>query len=290
MPIPRQQAREPATAMIILSRISAILLPPTILYFFLTVLTRSLEGIFYHADLCAAYHIFAAAFVYLTAWLNALVKTTRLQHRLQDIRDDTDLFRAMGTCNQHLIKAYLGGHFLLPNLFGPIWICWIVNANNRFLDQLAHLYGFAIGLLHMPLLDIAPRVGGVQGHPARPAAAAQRCLSALHDWLERLPERIVGAIDRRLLRAEWVFMQLATAFAIAACSSMLYTMIIDLYRPYLQRFAIHLTAQILMFVGDAIFDTGRWIESIVVERGFWEGIGLWETMNVVRKDAQVTYS
>ncbi|GJC78290.1 hypothetical protein ColLi_01128 [Colletotrichum liriopes] len=282
------------------------------LYFFLAVLTRPLEGLFYHADLCAAYHIFAAAFVYLTAWLNALVKTTRLQHRLQDIRDDTDLFRAMGTCNRHLIKAYLGGHFLLPNLIGPIWICWIVNANNRFLDQLAHLYGFAIGLLHMPLLVslainlVVPSVFCVlrwlvertsrlvweasKVIPQDPAAAAQRCLAALHDWLERLPEKIVDAIDRRLLRAEWVFMQLATAFAIAAYSSMLYTMIIDLYRPYLQRFAIHLTAQILMFVGDALFDTGRWVESIVVERGFWEGIGLWETMNVVRKDAQVTYS
>ncbi|GKT45221.1 uncharacterized protein ColSpa_05402 [Colletotrichum spaethianum] len=228
---------------------------PAILSYLLDVFVRPLEGLFYHADLCAAYHIFGAAFIYLTTWLKAVVKTTRLQHRPQEIRNVADLFRSLGTCNQILVRGYLGGCFLLPNFVGPIWVCWVVNADNAFLDSLAHLYGFAIGLLHMPLLVslainlVISFVFGLlrrlvestsrfvwkacKGIPHDPAAAAQRSLAALHGWLERLPERIVDRIDRKLLRTEWAFMQLVTAFVIAACMSMLYTMIVDLYRPYL---------------------------------------------------------
>ncbi|TQN69286.1 hypothetical protein CSHISOI_06205 [Colletotrichum shisoi] len=293
------------------THILSVLRPPAIFFVLLSILVRPLECVFYHADLCAAYHLFAAASVYLTAWLNAIVKTSPpLRRRLREIRDDADLLRRLGAPNRVLVEAYLGGYFLLPNLVGPIWICWVANAESRNLDDLAHLYGFAIGLLHAPLLvslavklvvpsvfralcwsivRVSRLVWQVSGYvPSDPAVAAQRCLAALHGWLESVPGRVVETVDRDVLRTEWVFMKLVTAFVLASWLSILYTMTIELYRPYLQRFAVHVTARVIIFVGDAILNVGWWVEGIVVKRGLWEGIGLWETMDVMRDNTLVT--
>ncbi|KAJ0134403.1 hypothetical protein CTA2_2457 [Colletotrichum tanaceti] len=298
--------------MAVIPRLLSVLWPPAISFALLGILVRPLESFFYHADLCAAYHLFAAASVYFTAWLNAIVKTSPpLRRRLRAIRDDADLRRRLGTPNRLLLDAYLGGYFLLPNLVGPVWICWVANAHSRRLDDLAHLYGFSIGLLHAPLLAslavklVVPLVFRVLCWvvvgvsrlvwrasayiPSDPAAAAQRGLAALHGWLESVPGRVVETFDRDALRTEWVFMKLVTAFVLASCLSMLYTMTIDLYRPYVQRLAVHLTARVIIFVGDVILNAGWWVEGIVVKRGLWEGIGLWETMDIMRDNTLVTY-
>ncbi|GJD00552.1 hypothetical protein CH63R_13808 [Colletotrichum higginsianum IMI 349063] len=298
--------------MTLITHILSVLWPSAIFFVLLSILVRPLESVFYHADLCAAYHLFAAASVYLTAWLNAIVKTSPpLRRRLREIRDDADLLHRLGAPNRVLVEAYLGGYFLLPNLVGPIWICWVANADSRRLDDLAHLYGFAIGLLHAPLLAslavklVVPSVFRIlcwsvvrvsrlvwqaSGYiPSDPAVAVQRYLAALHVWLESVPGRVVETIDRDVLRTEWVFMKLVMAFVLASCLSMLYTMTIELYRPYLQRLAVHVTARVIIFVGDAILNVGWWVEGIVVKRGLWEGIGLWETMDIMRDNTLVTY-
>ncbi|KAK1566424.1 uncharacterized protein LY79DRAFT_528829 [Colletotrichum navitas] len=271
----------------------------------LALLVRPLEGLFYHADLCAAYHASATAAVYLTACLNAAVAAKpRLRRRLRAVRDDADLSARLGPCNRLLVRAYLHGCFLLPNLIGPVWICRVARPESRLLDDLGHLYGFAVALLHAPLLAslavrlVAPlacralrrsleaasrlvwRASDALGDD--PAAAAQTALVALHARLGRLPGRVVDAVDGRLLRTELAFLRLAAAFLAAVCASTLYAMVVDLYRPYLQRLAVRATAWALMSVGDGVFGAGMWVESIVVERGYWEDRSLWEVAGVAR--------
>ncbi|OHE95170.1 hypothetical protein CORC01_09557 [Colletotrichum orchidophilum] len=269
--------------------------PPTLLASILALLVASLETIFYRADLSAAYHIFAAASIYLTLSLNAVIVMTRLKNAVQAIKDNAEVFSQIGPFNRWLVEGYLRSLFLLPNLVGPIWVCWVLYADNRCLDNLAHLYGFVIGMLHMPLLlslavhlvvpgifrvlcwiiaKTSRLVWAASYHiPHHPCELAQRLLSALHRWLEALPQKIVAAIDRSVLRTEWLFLRLSVGFACVSLVCLLYTMIVDLYRPYLQRLAVHLTAEVLMFVGDLIFDVGLWVDGIVVKRGFWEGVG-----------------
>ncbi|KAK2038825.1 hypothetical protein LZ31DRAFT_607805 [Colletotrichum somersetense] len=285
------------------SRASPAIWPPVLLSLLLALLARPLEWLFYHADLCAAYHASAAAAVYLTASLNALVAASpALRRRLRAVRDDADLFARLGPCNRRLLRAYLRGCFLLPNLAGPVWV-WC--SSGRLLDDLAHLYGFAVALLHAPLLAslavrlVVPlacaalrrsleatsrfvrRASDVLGDD-RPgaAAAAQTALAALHARLGRLPGRVVDAVDGKLLRAEWAFTRLVAAFLAAVCVSALHIMVVDVYRPHLQRLAVRWAALALMSVGDAVFGVGMWVESIVVERGCWEDRSLWEVAGV----------
>ncbi|KAK2055389.1 hypothetical protein LY76DRAFT_648405 [Colletotrichum caudatum] len=284
--------------------------PPVLLSLALALLARPLERLFYHADLCAAYHASAAAAVYLTASLNALVAASpALRRRLRAVRDDADLSARLGPCNRLLLRAYLRGCFLLPNLAGPVRV-WCGaggggGGGGRLLDDLAHLYGFAVALLHAPLLAslavrlavplacaalrrsleaasrLVRRASDALGN-RRPAAAdaadaaAQAALAALHARLGRLPGRVVGAVDGRLLRAEWAFLRLVAASLAAVCVSALHVMLVDVYRPHLQRLAVRCAAWALMSVGDAVFGAGMWVESIVVERGCWEDRGLWE--------------
>ncbi|EFQ32014.1 hypothetical protein CGRA01v4_08388 [Colletotrichum graminicola] len=276
-----------------------------ILSLLLSLLVRPLERLFYHADLCAAYHASATAAVYLTACLNAAIAAKpRLRRRLRAVRDDADLFARLGPCNRLLVRAYLRGCFLLPNLIGPVWVCRVARPDSRLLDDLAHLYGFAVALLHAPLLAglavrlVVPlacralrraleavsrlvwRASAALGDD--PAAAAQTALAALHARLGRLPGRVVDAVDGRLLRTELAFLRLAAAFLAAVCLSTFYAMVVDLYRPYLQRLAVRATAWALMSVGDAVFGVGMRVESIVVERGYWEDRSLWEVAGVAR--------
>ncbi|KAK1980382.1 hypothetical protein LZ30DRAFT_594909 [Colletotrichum cereale] len=284
---------------------------PALLSLLLALLVRPLERLFYHADLCVVYHVSAAAAVYLTACLNAVVATTRLRRRLRAIRHDADLFARLGPCNRLLVHAYLRGCFLLPNLLGPVWLCRVARPDSRLLDDLAHLYGFAVALLHAPLLaSLAVRLAVPLAFRALqrsveaasrlvwrasdalgddPAAAAQMALAALHARLGRLPARVVDAVDGRLLRAEWAFLRLVAGFLAAACLSTLYVMVVDLYRPYLQRLAVRLTALVLMSVGDAVFNVGLWVESIVVERGFWEDFSLGDVVGSIHGHALASY-
>ncbi|KAK1963530.1 hypothetical protein LY78DRAFT_705100 [Colletotrichum sublineola] len=277
---------------------------PSLFSLLLALLVRPLERLFYHADLCAAYHASAAAAVYLTACLNAAVFTTRLRCRLRAVRDNADLFACIGPCNRLLVRAYLRGCFLVPNLVGPVWVCRFVRPDSRMLDDLAHLYGFAVALLHAPLLAsltirlVVPltcsalrgsveavsrlvwRASGAIGDD--PAAAAQMALAALHAWLGRLPGRVADAVDGRLLRAEWAFLRFVAGFLAAVCLSALYFMVFDSHRLFLQRLAVRLAAWVLMSVGDAVFNAGVRVESVVVKSGYWEDGSLQEVAGVVR--------
>lgn len=285
--------------------------PPNLLSLLLGLLARPFERHFYHSDLCAAYHSFTTVSVYSSAWLSVVIMMTPLRQRLQEIHDTPALFKLLGTCNQILLHAYLRGYFLLPNLLGPIYVCWVANANNSHLDDLAHLYGFAIGVVHIPLLlsvsiqlvipvvfsglrafvvGVSRAVWALSEHiPADPAAAAQRFFGALHGWLEGLPDKIMNLVDGKVLRAESNFLHAVAIGCILVCMCILYTLIVDLYRPFLQSFAIHVVAQCLMFVGDLLFDLGLWVEALVVKRGFWEGRGIWESMDVFRDGTLVTW-
>ncbi|KAK1993115.1 hypothetical protein LX36DRAFT_674081 [Colletotrichum falcatum] len=271
---------------------------PALFSLLLALLVRPLERLFYHADLCAAYHVSAAAAVYLTACLNTVVVfAPALRRRLRAVRDDADIFARLGPSNRILVRANLRGCFLLPNLLGPVWAVGggVGGGGGRLFDDLAHMYGFAVALLHAPLLlslavrlviplacrglrrsvEAASRlvwsVSDVLGQG--PAAAAQRVLAALHAWLGRLPGRVVDAVDGRLLRAEWALLRLVAGSLAAVCLSALYVMVVDLYRPHLQRLALRSAAWALMAVGDAVFNGGMWVESLVVRTGYWEDGG-----------------
>ncbi|KAK2031326.1 hypothetical protein LX32DRAFT_691732 [Colletotrichum zoysiae] len=287
------------------SRAPPAIWPPVLLSLLLALLARPLEWLFYHADLCAAYHASAAAAVYLTTSLNAFVAASpALRRRLRAVRDDADLSARLGPCNRLLLRAYLRGCFLLPNLAGPVWVWCSSSGGGRLLDDLAHLYGFAVALLHVPLLAslavrlvvplacaalrrsleaasrLVRRASDVLGDERPAAAAAQTALAALHARLGRLPGRVVDAVDGELLRAEWAFTRLVAAVLAAVCVSALHVMVVDVYRPHLQRLAVRWAAWALMSVGDAVFGVGMWVESIVVERGCWEDRGLWDVAGV----------
>ncbi|UQC76453.1 uncharacterized protein CLUP02_17966 [Colletotrichum lupini] len=249
--------------------------PPTLLAAIFTLFITPLEKVFYRADLSIAYHIFAAASIYLTLILNAVI---------------------IGIFNRWLVEGYLHSLFFLPNLFGPIIVCWVLFADNRYLDNLAHLYGFVVGMLHAPLLlSLAVHlvvhfvflilrwvvaktswlVWTVSDYmPQHPCESTQKFLLALHVWLEELPDETAAAIDRKLFRTEWFFLQLVAGFACTSLVCMLYTMIVDTFRSCLQRLVVHITAEVLLHIGDFIFEVGRWIEGLVVRHTIWEDMNL----------------
>ncbi|KAJ0319133.1 hypothetical protein COL5a_010347 [Colletotrichum fioriniae] len=126
--------------------------PPTLLAATFTLFITPLEKVFYRADLSIAYHIFAAASIHLSLVLNAAIVMTPLKNKFQNIKKNEQVFSQTGIFNRWLVECYLHSLFFLPNLFGPIIVCWVLFADNRYLDNLAHLYGFVVGMLHAPLL------------------------------------------------------------------------------------------------------------------------------------------
>ncbi|TDZ15745.1 hypothetical protein Cob_v011449 [Colletotrichum orbiculare MAFF 240422] len=133
--------------------ISTLLWPPHLFSHLLSHISHhSLDRFFYHADVCLAYHVLTLMAVWLTTAVNSLVFLCHLDQSLRTFRDRSVEYRRIGSINRFLLDRYLGGHFLVPNLVGPIWICWYLSPRDGYLDTLAHLYGFLIGLLHLPLL------------------------------------------------------------------------------------------------------------------------------------------
>ncbi|KAJ0296684.1 hypothetical protein COL516b_011384 [Colletotrichum fioriniae] len=237
--------------------------PPTLLAATFTLFITPLEKVFYRADLSIAYHIFAAASIHLSLVLNAAIVMTPLKNKFQNIKKNEQVFSQTGIFNRWLVECYLHSLFFLPNLFGPIIVCWVLFADNRYLDNLAHLYGFVI------VAKASWLVWTVSDYlPQHPCESTQKFLLALHIWLEELPEETVAAIDRKLFRTEWFFLQLVAGFACTSLVCMLYTMIVDTFRPCLQRLIVHHTAEVLIYIGDFIFEVGRWIEGLVVRRPF----------------------
>ncbi|KAK1532759.1 uncharacterized protein CCOS01_04742 [Colletotrichum costaricense] len=270
--------------------------PPTLLAAIFTLFVTPLEKVFYRADISIAYHIFAAASIYLTLILNVVIVMTPLKTNFQNIKKNEQVFSQIGIFNRWLVEGYLHSLFFLPNLFGPIIVCWVLFADNRYLDNLAHLYGFVVGMLHAPLLlSLAVHlvvhlvflilrwivaktswlVWTVSDYmPQHPCESTQKFLLALHVWLEELPDETAAAIDRKLFRTEWFFLQLVAGFACTSLVCMLSTMIVDTFRPCLQRLVVHITAEVLLHIGDFIFEVGRWIEGLVVRQTIWEDMNL----------------
>ncbi|KXH64378.1 hypothetical protein CSAL01_07947 [Colletotrichum salicis] len=270
--------------------------PPSLLAAIFTLFITPLETGFYRADLSMAYAIFAAALIYFSLTLNAAIVMTPLRTKFQEIKKNDEVFSQIGTFNRWLVEGYLHSFFLFPNLLGPIIACWIIFPDNRYFDNLAHLYGFVIGMLHMPLLlslaihivvhlfflvlrwivaKTSRLVWAVSDYIHKhPCESTQKYLFALHIWLEELPDRTEAAIDRKLLCTEWLFLQLVAGFACTSLVCMLYTMIVETFRPYLQRLGVHLTAEILLYVRDFIFEVGHWIEGLVVRQSVWEDMNL----------------
>ncbi|KAL2875912.1 hypothetical protein SGCOL_008908 [Colletotrichum sp. CLE4] len=249
--------------------------PPSLLAAIFTLFITPLETVFYRADLSMAYHVFAAASIYFSLTLNAAIVMTPLRSKLQEIKRNDEVFSQIGTFNRCLVEGYLHSFFLFPNLFGPIIACWIIFPDNRYFDNLAHLYGFVVGMLHIPLLlslavhiavhlffrvlrwIVAKTSRLVYYIPRHPCESTQKFLLALHVCLEELPDTTVAAIDRKLLCTEWVFLQLVVGFAFTSLVCMLYTMVVEAFRLYLQRLVVYLTAEILLYVGDFVFELGR---------------------------------
>ncbi|KAK1722973.1 hypothetical protein CaCOL14_008250 [Colletotrichum acutatum] len=270
--------------------------PPTLLTAIFSLSITPLEKVFYRADLSIAYHVFAAASIHLSLTLNAAIVMTPLKINVQNIKRNEQVFSQIGILNRWLVEGYLHSLFLFPNLFGPIIVCWVLFADNRYLDNLAHLYGFVVGMLHAPLLLslvvrlvvhlvfrilrwIVARMSWLvwmASHyiPQRPCESTQKFLLALYIWLEELPGETGATIDSKLLFTEWFFLQLVAGFACTSLACMLYTMIVDTFRPCLQGYVVHLTAEVLLYVGDFIFEVGRWIEGLVVKQSVWEDMNL----------------
>ncbi|KAF6813111.1 hypothetical protein CSOJ01_04797 [Colletotrichum sojae] len=277
----------------------AILWLPNLLMELLALLARPLEHVFYRADIGTAYHIFACAFVYFTAWLNAVVKVSPLNDRLEQIAD-SDVFSRIGAANRLLVKGYLRGCFFVPNLVGPVWMCWYMHPHDAHLDALAHLYGFTIGLLHMPLIfslvlrGVLPMAFAVpcvvvvekvsealwmisDWLPEDPVAAAQKGLRELRRLLRELLRATVKAVDREVLRSEHRVLVAAAWGVVVMQAFILHGMLVDLYRPYLQRLVVRVVSDALICVGDALFDAGMWVEGFLVERVYWDTEGRWVT-------------
>ncbi|KAK1466351.1 hypothetical protein CCUS01_01200 [Colletotrichum cuscutae] len=265
--------------------------PPILLAAILTLFITPLEKVFYPADLSIAYHIFAAASIYLTLILNAVIVMTPLKTNFQNIKKNEHVFSQIGIFNRWLVEGYLHSLFFFPNLFGPIIVCWVLFADNRYLDNLAHLYGFVVGMLlslavhlvvHLVFLILRWIVAKTSWlvwtvsdyMPQHPCESTQKFLLTLHVWLEELPDETAAAIDRKLFRTEWFFLQLVAGLACTSLVCMLYTMIVDTFRPCLQRLVVHTTAEVLLYMGDFIFEVGRWIEGLVVRQTIWEDMNL----------------
>ncbi|TDZ30553.1 hypothetical protein C8035_v002746 [Colletotrichum spinosum] len=273
--------------------ISTLLWPPHLFSHLLSHLSHhSLDRFFYHADICLAYHVLTLMAVWLTTVVNSLVFLCHLDQSLRTFRDRSVEYRRIGSINRFLLGRYLGGHFLVPNLVGPIWICWYLSPRDGYLDTLAHLYGFLIGLLHLPLLLcvslhltvplifsvlcqvpilLSKAVWHMSGLvPAQPVVATQNFLRWLHGWLLDIPAKVVRLVDRDALRAEHGFFVTAMRLVVAMQVFILYTMVVECFRPNVQRFAIQVAADALVAFGDAMIGAGMWVESLVVKGGFWE--------------------
>ncbi|KAK1621573.1 hypothetical protein BDP81DRAFT_466678 [Colletotrichum phormii] len=248
--------------------------PPSLLAAIFTLSITPLETVFYRADLSMAYHIFAAASIYFSLTLNAAIVMTPLRSKFQEIKKNDEVFSHIGTFNRWLVEGYLRSFFLFPNLFGPIIACWIIFPDNRYFDNLAHLYGFVIGIPYRRA-PTSRFVWAVSDYiPKHPCESNQKFLLALHIFLEEVPDTTVAAIDRKLLCTEWLFLQLVAGFACTSLVCMLYTMIVETFRPYVQRLVVHLTAEVLLYAGDFIFEVGHWIEGFVVRQSVWEDMNM----------------
>ncbi|KAF4878278.1 hypothetical protein CGCSCA1_v002669 [Colletotrichum siamense] len=264
--------------------------------------SRPLERWFYRSDLSAAYHLISTASIYITLWLNAyiLIRATGLRAHLCRLREHESCER-IGRINRLLLDAYLGGFFLLPNLCGPIYVCWWLNPHNRQLDELAHLYGFWIGVWHVPLLLslslklILPGVFGLLvwavGKVSEgvwwaadilqegPAALIQGSLRRLREFLLAAPRTICDGIDRKVLRSESKYLVFAVWLAMAGYCVILYAIFVETYRAYLQRAVARVLSSLLMDIGDHIFAAGYWLERLVVEKGFCGGTKRWQIVS-----------
>ncbi|KAK1671400.1 hypothetical protein BDP55DRAFT_696836 [Colletotrichum godetiae] len=239
--------------------------PPSLLAAIFTLFITPLQTVFYRADLSMAYHVFAAASIYFSLTLNAAIVMTPLRSKFQEIKRNDEVFSQIGTFNRWLVEGYLHSFFLFPNLFGPIIACWIIFPDNRYFDNLAHLYGFVVGIPHRRA-PTSRLVWAVSDYiPRHPCESTQKFLLALHVCLEELPDTTVAAIDRKLLCTEWVFLQLVVGFAFTSLVCMLYTMVVEAFRLYLQRLVVYLTAEILLYVGDF---------GLVVRQSVWEDMNL----------------
>ncbi|OLN95809.1 hypothetical protein CCHL11_02763 [Colletotrichum chlorophyti] len=262
--------------------------PPKLFTDLLSLLVLHLEHSFYHAHLCSAYHLFSRIAVIASACLNFAVRINpSLQARLANARTASDIFNRLDPISRALLRCYLAGIFLLPNLLGPICTCWFFNPESKTLDDAAHLYGFLIGSLHLPLaLNVSRKFlatlffSGLRSLvqavlrllwplsyclPPSAAAATQRWLGSLHAWFVALPGDVVSLLDRRLLRAECVLLRAAVycTAVIAACT--LYSMVIDAYRPYLLRLAITIISRCFVSVGGLLTAAGLWVDNSVVQ-------------------------
>ncbi|KAL0930343.1 uncharacterized protein CTRU02_214418 [Colletotrichum truncatum] len=277
--------------------ITTILWPPNLLSHTTTLLTSYLERHFYLATIYEICRIFSSVSVYVTLWLNVIIKITNLNDKLQEAAN-SDAYKRISSVNKFLLKGYLHGYFLIPNLAGPIWVYQYMNTRHDNLEKLSNLYGFAIGVLHLPLLlsvsmklflplvfsglctaveKLSKVIWMVSAYiPRNPVAAIQSLLRVLRDFLHGLPHKIVRLLDRQILRSENRFLVAVMWFAVLVHGLLFYRMIVDIFRPHLQRLAIELVADGLMTLGDKVFELGMWVESLVVRRGLWEGKGSWE--------------
>ncbi|KAF9872340.1 hypothetical protein CkaCkLH20_10167 [Colletotrichum karsti] len=277
---------------------SPIIWPPHALSYILLLAGLLLDLYFYHATLSVAYYAFAALSVHATLWLNAcvLVKPLGLHRRLCAVRRH-EAFARVGPLNQALVNMYLRGCFLVPNLVGPIWICWFMNAHNVYLDNLAHLYGFVIGLMHVPLMlsvglklllpaafavpvwaieRVSELVYLLSKHiPESPAAAAQEMLRWLRDLLRGIPGRITRLLDREVLRSEHRYMWTAVYGVLAMYVMILLTTVVVPCALWLPRLGVKFFADLLMTAGDLLFEMGMLAEKLAVKRVLWEGRGAW---------------